>query len=167
MQERETKWTPMKALGRAQKEMDALGLPIFKVDLSEREELNFSKLMGYDNKDLEDFLTMYGGYKGYLETKVADIEATVGALDAAFNEGYNTALFKVAQEYDHQGKKKPTREELRGEIISRFESLRELRRDLIEQQALLKKMSGLLNTYTTAYNTVSRVVALRTYGSQP
>ena len=166
MQERETKWTPMKALGRAQKELDALGLPVFKVDLAEREELNFSKLMGYDNKNLEDFLTMYGGYKGYLETKVADIEATVGALDAAFNEGFNTALFKVAQEYDEQGKKKPTREELRGEIISRFESLRELRRDLIEQQALLKKMAGLLSTYTTAYNTVSRVVALRTYGNQ-
>ena len=42
MQERETKWTPMKALGRAHIEMDALGLPIFKVDLSEREELNFN-----------------------------------------------------------------------------------------------------------------------------
>ena len=69
-------------------------------------------------------------------------------------------------EYDQQEKKKPTREELRGEIISRFESLRELKRDLIEQQALLKKMSGLLNTYTTAYNTVSRIVALRTYGTQ-
>jgi len=166
MEERQTKWTPMKALGRAQKELDALGLPVFTVDLSERVDLNFSKLMGYDNKELEAFLTVYGGYKGYLETKVADIEATVGALDAAFTEGYNTALFKVAQEYDQQEKKKPTREELRGEIISRFESLRELKRDLIEQQALLKKMSGLLNTYTTAYNTVSRVVALRTYGNQ-
>ena len=161
------KWTPENSVKKAQNEIDMLGIPNFKVDLSEREDLNFSDLMNVDNSRLEDFLTMYGGYKGYLETKVADIEATVGALDAAFNEGYNTALFKVAQEYDHQGKKKPTREELRGEIISRFESLRELRRDLIEQQALLKKMSGLLNTYTTAYNTVSRVVALRTYGSQP
>ena len=166
MQERETKWTPMKALGRAQKEIEALGLPNFKVDLTERVDLEFSKLTNYDNKELEDFLTMYGGYKGYLETKVSDIEATVGALDAAFNEGYNTALFKVTHEYDEQGKKKPTREELRGEIISKFDSLRELKQDLIGQTALLKKMSGLLNTYTTAYNTVSRVVALRTYGNQ-
>ena len=133
MQERETKWTPMKALGRAQREVDALGLPLFHVDLSERRELNFSKLTNYENKELEDFLTMYGGYKGYLETK---------------------------------DKKKPTREELRGEIMTKFEALRELRRDLIEQQALLKKSTGLLNTYTTAYNTVSRVVALRTYGHQ-
>ena len=109
---------------------------------------------------------MYGGYKGYLETRVADIEAIVGVLDASFNESYHTALFKVTQEYDEQGKKKPTREELRGEILTKYETLRDLKKDLIGQQALLKKMQGLLNTYTTAYNTVSRVVALRTYGTQ-
>ena len=166
METRETKWTPMKALGKAQKEIDSLGLPIFTVDLSERPDLEFSKVMNSDNKELEDFLTMYGGYKGYLETKVSDIESTVGALDAAFTEGYNTALFKIVQEYDQKDKRKPTKEELRGEILSKFESLRELKRDLIEQQALLKKTDGLLNTYTTAYNTVSRIVALRTYGSQ-
>ena len=166
METRPTKWTPMKALGRAQKEMDALGLPNLTVDLAERLDLEFSKLTNYDNKQLEDFLTLYGGYKGYLETKISDIEATVGALDAAFTEGFNTALFKVAKEYEEEGRKKPTREELRGEILYKFESLRELKRDLIEQQALLKKTSGLLNTYTTAYNTVSRIVALRTYGTQ-
>ena len=135
MQERDTKWTTMKALGRAQKE-------------------------------LEDFLTMYGGYKAYMETKVSDVEATVGAYDAAFNEGYNTALYKVVKEYESEGLKKPTREELRGEILTRFDSLREQKQELINQQAILKRMMGLLNTYTTAYNTVSRVVALRTYGQQ-
>ena len=166
MQVRETKWTPMKALGRAQREVESLGLPNFKVDLEERQDLEFSKLTNDDNKELEDFLTMYGGYKAYLETRVSDIEATVGAFEAAFNEGYNTALFKVTQEYNETARKKPTREELRGEVLTRFESLRELKRELIEQQALLKKTQGLLNTYTTAYNTVSRVVALRTYGTQ-
>ena len=166
METRETKWTPMKALGKAQKELDSLGLPIFTVDLSDRPDLEFSKVMNSDNKELEAFLTMYGGYKGYLETKVSDIESTVGALDAAFTEGYNTALFKIVQEYDQKDKRKPTKEELRGEILSKFESLKELKRDLIEQQALLKKTDGLLNTYTTAYNTVSRIVALRTYGNQ-
>ena len=165
MQERETKWSPMKALGRAQKEVENLGLPNFKVDLDEREDLDFSKLMNYDNKQLEDFLVLYGGYKGYLETKVSAIEATVGAFEAAFTEGYNTALFKVTSEYNELEKKKPTREELRGEVLIRHSSLKDLKRELIEQQALLKKTQGLLNTYTTAYNTVSRVVALRTYGS--
>ena len=50
MQERETKWTPMKALGRAQREVEALGLPNFKADLEERSDLDFSKLTNYDNK---------------------------------------------------------------------------------------------------------------------
>jgi len=166
MENKDSKWTPMKALGKAQKEIDSLGIPVFKTDLSEREELNFSRLTNYDNKELEDFLTMYGGYKAYLETKVADIEASAGAYEAAFTEGYNTALYKITKEYEEEGRKKPTREELRGEILSKFTSLKEQRQDLINLQAQLKKITGLLNTYTTAYNTVSRVVALRTYGQQ-
>ena len=166
MVNKDSKWTPMKALGKAQKELDSLGIPIFKTDLSEREELDFSRLTNYDNKELEDFLTMYGGYKAYLDTKVADIEASVGAYDAAFTEGYNTALYNIIKEYEKEGKKKPTREELRGEILSKFKSLKEQRQALINLQAQLKKITGLLNTYTTAYNTVSRVVALRTYGQQ-
>ena len=109
---------------------------------------------------------MYGGYKAYMETKVSDVEATVGAYDAAFNEGYNTALYKVVKEYELEGLKKPTREELRGEILTRFDSLKEQKQELIDQKAILQRMMGLLNTYTTAYNTVSRVVALRTYGQQ-
>ena len=109
---------------------------------------------------------MYGGYKAYMETVVSDYEAIVGAYDAAFNEGYNTALYKVVKEYEAEGLKKPTREELRGEIITRFNSLKEQKRELINQKAILERMQGLLNTYTTAYQTVSRVVALRTYGYQ-
>ena len=47
-----------------------------------------------------------------------------------------------------------------------YETLRELKKDLIEQEATLKKTEGLLNTYTTAYNTVSRIVTLRTNGER-
>jgi len=86
----------------------------------------------------------------------------VGALEAAFNEGYNTALHTVAKEYEESGVKKPTREELRGEVMTRFDELREQKKDIIDQTVELKKFQGLLNTYTTAYQTVSRVVTLRT-----
>ena len=44
MQAKETKWTPMKALGKAQKEIESLGIPVFKTDLSEREGLDFSRI---------------------------------------------------------------------------------------------------------------------------
>ena len=166
MEERETKWTPMKALGKAQKEVDSLGLPPLAVDLSENNSLEFSKINTYDNKILADFLAMYGGYKAYLETKIADIESKVGALEASFNEGYSTALFRIVKEYGDKDLKKPTKDELRGEVMEKYETLRELKKDLIEQQATLKKTEGLLNTYTTAYNTVSRVVTLRTHGDR-
>ena len=166
MQERETEWTPMKALGKAQKEVDSLGLPPLTVDLEENKTLEFSKLNTYDNKILADFLAMYGGYKAYLETKIAGIESKVGALNAAFDEGYSTALYRTVKLYEKEDKKKPTRDELKGEIMDTHEVLRELRREIIDQEATLKKTEGLLNTYTTAYNTVSRVVTLRTNGDR-
>ena len=72
----------------------------------------------------------------------------------------------MASEYQEAGSRKPTKEELRGAIFTRYPALQELRRDIIDLETLKRKSSGLLNTYTTAYNTVSRVVALRTYGGQ-
>ena len=41
------------------------------------------------------------------------------------------------------------------------DSLKELKLEIIEQEAVETRISGLLNTYTTAYNTVSRVVTIR------
>ena len=166
MEERETEWTPMKALGKAQKEADALGLPPLIVDLKENDSLEFSKLNTYDNKMLADLLAMYGGFKAYLETKIADIESKAGALNAAFDEGYSTAIFRVVKMYEEKAQKKPTKDELKGEIMDTYGNLRQLKRDIIEQEASLKKIQGLLNTYTTAYNTVSRVVTLRTNGDR-
>ena len=61
------KWTPMKALGKANRVIDELMVPPFKTDLSEQPNLEFSNLMNADAKTLEEFLTLYGGYKAYLE----------------------------------------------------------------------------------------------------
>ena len=68
--------------------------------------------------------------------------------------------------YEEKEQKKPTKDELKGEIMDTYGNLRQLKRDIIEQEASLKKIQGLLNTYTTAYNTVSRVVTLRTNGDR-
>ena len=45
--------------------------------------------------------------------------------------------------------------------MDKYESLKELKREIIEQEAIETQVSGLLNTYTTAYNTVSRVLTIR------
>ena len=166
LEKREGRWSPFKAIGQADKFIEDLMVPSIGKELATDQNLDFPNLMNADNKKLEQFLTMYGGYKGYLETKISDIEAIVGALEAAFTESYNTALFKVVREYEDNNKKKPTKEELRGELFSRFDALKELKQQLIDKEVLYKKTAGLLSTYTTAYSTVSRVVALRTYGNQ-
>ena len=45
--------------------------------------------------------------------------------------------------------------------LDNYSQLKELRQEIIEQESLEIQVDGLLNTYTTAYNTVSRVVTLR------
>ena len=165
MRQTETKWTPMKALGSANKKVESLGIPIFDPKLLQNENLNFGDLATYNDEQITSLLVIYGGYKASLETKVADVEASYGALDAAFNEGYSTALFRTTKEYEEAEKKKPTRDELRGEIMSKYDALRDLKREIIEQEIELKRLQGLLNTYTSAYNAVSRVVTLRTKGA--
>jgi hypothetical protein len=163
---RETRWSPIKALAQAQRTVDDMGVPKLRLDLEEREHLEFSDLMNASNKLLSEFLVVYGGYKAYLETRIADVKAKKTALSAAFDEGYATALSRIVEEREEAGKKKLTRDEIRGVALDNYFQLKELRQEIIEQEALEIQVEGLLNTYTTAYNTVSRVVTLRLDNSQ-
>ena len=165
MEVKDTQWTPMKALGKAQRQLDELSIPIFGKDITQEYELNFSNLMNEDNRKLEDYLTAYGGYKAYLETQLADVSSKKNAIEAAFDEGYATAIFRLAEEREEEGKKKLTREEVRGAAMSKFEQLRELRREVIEQEIVHTRVAGLLSAYKAAYDAVSRIVTLRTYGT--
>jgi hypothetical protein len=166
IEQRETKkWTPIKALGRAQRYVDDLMVPQLGKDITKEYSLEFSNLMNEDNRKLEEYLTAYGGYKAYLETQVAETSSKKNALEAAFDEGYATAIFKLAEERETEGKKKLTREEVRGAAMSTHEQLRELKREIIEQDAVHTRVSGLLSAYKAAYDAVSRIVTLRTYGT--
>ena len=166
MQKRPTDWSPIKALGTASQYVDSLMVPGLSVNLEDREHLEFSDLMNASNRDLSEFLVAYGGYKAFLESQIADAQAKKNALTAAFDEGYATALSRIAEEREVEGKKKLTRDEIRGVALDNYSQLKELRQEIIEQEALEIQVDGLLNTYTTAYNTVSRVVTLRMDNSQ-
>ena len=161
LETRDTRWSPIKALGKVKNQVADMGVPDLKIDLEEREHLDFSDLMNSSNRELEEFLIVYGGYKAYLETRISDVKAKKSALSAAFDEGYATALSRIVDEREVEGKKKLTREEIRGEALDNYPQLKELRQEIIEQESLEIQVEGLLNTYTTAYNTVSRVVTLR------
>ena len=60
MQRRETNWTPIKALGTASRHVESLMIPELNVNLDEREHLEFSDLMNSSNKELSEFLVVYG-----------------------------------------------------------------------------------------------------------
>ena len=145
----------MKALGRVNKRVEALGIP-------ETEELVFSELANATDKELEKYLTIYGGYNAFLQTKIADIEAVLGALEASFSEGYSKAAYTVSKEHEQKGNKRPTNDLIRGQVLDYFDALAQLKKDIIEQTAEVKRLRGLLETYKEAYGTVSRVVTLRT-----
>ena len=165
MPDKEPKWTPMKALGRAQKSVDELGLPKFK-GLEPVKDMVFPDFATCDDAQLTASLNMFAAYKATQEIEVANIEASVGAHDAAFNEGYKMALYRTSSEYEETGRKKPTQDELRGEILTKFGSLREQKYDLIEQQATLEKAKGLLKAYETTWNTISRIMTIRSSGQR-
>ena len=165
LETRETKWSPFKALAKVDEVIDELGIPKFNFDLESAPILEFSNLMNADNTQIEKFLVLYGGYKAYLESQLADCDSKRSALEAAFDEGLARAMYKLNSEREAISRK-PTKDEVRGEALDTYPQLRELRREVIEQDSLHKKLSGLLNTYKAAYDAVSRVVALRTWGAK-
>ena len=166
MEKKETKWSPFKALAEADQFVEDLAVPSLGKAITKEYGLEFSNLMNADNKQLEEFLTMFGGYRSYLESQLADITAKKSAIEAAFDEGYAAAIYRLADERESEGKKKLTREEVRGAALTRYDSLRELRREVIEQETVHTKVSGLLNAYKAAYDAVSRIVTLRTLGKE-
>ena len=131
----EKRWTPQSAVNKANEYVKEVNVPSMKIDLGEREELDFSSLMNADTKKLELFLTVYGGYKAHLERELADVSSKKNAYEAAFDEAYSAAIFKLAEEREIIGKKKLTREEVRGAAFGDYDE----------------------------FQTVSRIVALRTY----
>jgi hypothetical protein len=162
----DSRWSPFKALAEADSFVKELNIPPLSKDVTKEYNLNFTDLMNSDNKQLEEFLTMFGGYRAYLEYNLSDITATKGAIEAAFDEGYATAIYRIANEREIAGKKKLTREEVRGAAMDTYSSLKQLKQELIEQEAIHTKVAGLLNAYKAAYDSVSRIVTLRSLGRE-
>ena len=52
-------------------------------------------------------------------------------------------MYRLAEEREEEGKKKFTRDELRGAVLDKYEALKELRRDIIEQETIHRKVTGL------------------------
>ena len=160
------KWNPHKAIELADQNLKLFGPPEFKATLDQNltEDLPYDEIRSFDNGQLEALFVIYGGYKAYLETKLSDDEALLGALESTHTEACNIAIHNIAREYDNKGKRKPTKEELRGEMYLKYPELIKKQQEIITIRIRVKKISGRLATYSSNYNTLSRVITLRNVG---
>ena len=90
------RWSYEDSVTLAKDYVDSISVPGFALKVeSPQEGLNFADVMKADNKQLVDYLVMYGGSKSLLEQHVADLEVRRGAMEAQFDEGYNIALIFI------------------------------------------------------------------------
>ena len=157
------RWGYTNSLDLADSYLENIALPTFSISLEKPDtDLKFSDVVHATVNKLEEYLVIYGGYKSLLEQHVADIEARKGAMEAQFDEAYNVAMYQIADEYVGKGERKPTKEQLRGEIMLTRETLVKLRQDIIDATTVYIRLLGQLKLYTSAFATVSRIVSLRT-----
>ena len=79
------RWSYDDAVSQAKEYVDSISVPGFALNVDKPQEgLNFADVMKADNKQLVDYLVMYGGSKSLLEQHVADLEARRGAMEAQY-----------------------------------------------------------------------------------
>ena len=157
----EKRWSYQDAIAFAKQERKDHPVPWVEINQNADETLDFGEVNSATNKELEAYLAIYGGNKAILEQVVASHQMKLGAMQAQFEEGYNVAFAQVMK--DAVGKK-PTRDEARGIIMNTNKGLADLFKKMTEMEAAKTYEEGRLRLYTQCWNTVSRIVALRTKG---
>ncbi len=148
-------------LRRVDSYFEQLELPQLEADLEAPKLTAISDLEDCTNKDLENYLLLFGGFRSYLDTKLASVESRKTILEASFEEGLNRMLYILEEKYGDEGRRRPNKESLRGEAIASNSSLKRTRQELIEEEGMYVRLSGIRNAYKSMYDAVSRVVALR------
>jgi|TARA_R110000744_G_scaffold16671_2_gene45709 flagellar biosynthesis/type III secretory pathway chaperone len=141
--------------------IDRLEIPEFSIENLHREIILLENLQTLTNRELEEQLSVFGGYKSYLEAQLGQVESRRGAIEASYNAGLDQEMFITEKAYLTKGLKKPNKESLKGESLVENKALNELRKGLIETEALATRIKGLRDAYVSQYATVSRVIALR------
>ena len=135
-----------------------MNVPNFIQPSDSKETFDLASIFDCSNEDLQKMLSIYGGYKAYLETQLSHIEARRSILEASFEEGLAKMFYILSQE--NGGRK--TKEILRGESLTKSPLLKKTKQDLIEVEGLFIRVKGIRDAYRVAFETVSRVVTLRT-----
>jgi len=141
--------------------IDRLEVPDFSIEHLHREIIMLENLQELTNWELEEQLSVFGGYKSYLEAQLGQAESRRGTIEASYDAALAHAMFQTEKTYLDKGLKKPNKDSLKGEALEGNIPLNELRKGLIESEALAVRLKGLRDAYVSQYNTVSRVIAIR------
>ena len=71
-------------LRRVDSYFEQLELPQLEADLEAPKIIAISDLEDCTNKDLENYLLLFGGFRSYLDTKLASVESRKTILEASF-----------------------------------------------------------------------------------
>ncbi len=105
--------TSEKILENTQAYMDNLAIKGLDENVTQDyPELDFTKLHIVSNDDLQAYITMYGGYRAYLEIELSSVQSKLKVLEGAFTEEYNIFIYTLATKREAEGLKKLTREEI-------------------------------------------------------
>lgn len=123
-----------------------------------KDDFDLSTLVNCTNDDLERLLLIFGGYRAYLDVQIAYVEARKAFFESSFEDENAKVQHNLLLD---AGKQKKTKDYLRGESLIRSPQLGEIKHKLNNLNSLYIRLSGLRNSYKSAYDAVSRVVALR------
>ena len=126
------------------------------------DDIDLSYVSNCTNDQLEEYLSLYGSYKSWLETQLSRAEARRGLLRGMFEDTLSKEQYSLSLQYD----KRQTKDFLRGEAMLNNKYLDDLHNDLLESDALCVRIGGMKDSYSSAFATVSRVVSLRISGRE-
>ena len=163
--EKSEKWTPMKALGNVRRKLESdLQVSSFDYDIDKAPKIPLEDFASSSNERLESYLAMFCGYTSYYEAEVAKRESTLFALQAAYDDGTAKAINRIAKDREEAKKPKGTQQELRGEVLDSYPQLWQLRKEVIETEAAVIHMRGVLKAYDKVYAAVSSSVSPGPFG---
>lgn len=138
-------------------------VPNLSIDTSEfGDDILVSNVSNCTNEQLEEYLSLYGSYKSFLEAQLSRAEARRGLLRGMFEDTLSKEQYNLSLQYD----KRQTKDFLRGEAMLNNKQLDELYGNLLEADALCVRIGGMKDSYSSAFATVSRVVSLRISGRE-
>tara|TARA_Y100000310_G_scaffold341182_1_gene439531 strand:+ start:18219 stop:18710 length:492 start_codon:yes stop_codon:yes gene_type:complete len=140
----------------------ALEIPVIMAVAKTGEITSTDNLNNCTTTQLGDKLAFFGAWKGFLESELSAAETRRDIVKSILENDLTRTIFEVAKNYRTEGSKVPNKEMLRAEAIATSELYQRNHSSLTKLEALCTRLVGYRNQYRAYYETVSRIIAIRT-----